>query len=180
MNEYTNNLESRIKNYTEPKTTEARSLIFDRLSPDGSQQLMYYSEREFDQQIIQVKNIKTGFEKIIYSGSRVNLPNWLGNEHIFFETYCGTSCQGFNLVNVATTEVRTGLLSYMLLVTKRPAYTHFRNWFGQEFEFNGLPTEIVSETKDNKTWLVFKMEDETGKLSGEKRFLFTGSDLEEL
>lgn len=172
--------DSRTKNDIQPKPIEVQSWTFDRLSPDGSQELMYYSERELDRQIISLRNTKAELEKTIYSGSRVNLPDWLGNEHIFFTTYCGTSCQGLDLVNVINTEVRTGLLSYMFFVPKRPVYTHFRSWFGEEFEFNGLPTEIISETNDNKTWLIFKMKDETGKFIGEKRFIFTGNDLKEL
>lgn len=177
LKEHTFNIEPQVKTNSEVKQVASSQLSFDPLSPDGSQLIIYYSEPSLDQQIIAVQNLQTEKERIIYSGKRINYPKWLGNEHVFFTTYCGTSCQGFNLVNTVNGEVHTGLLSYMFFVPQRPVFTYFRSWFGEEFEFNGLPDEIMSETYNNKTWLVFKMQDEAGNVIGEKRFLFTGTDL---
>ncbi|OGE81026.1 MAG: hypothetical protein A3H72_00855 [Candidatus Doudnabacteria bacterium RIFCSPLOWO2_02_FULL_48_8] len=184
LSEYTGYIEARIRdnikdNMAIEPTTISQSVIFDRVSPDGSQELRYYSEKELDQQIIAVKTIKTNQEKVIYSGNRINYPKWLGNEHIFFTTYCGTGCQGFGLVNVSSGKVEKGVLSYMSIDENRPDYTNFRDWFGKEFEFDGTPESIEGEIKDDKTYLVFRMRDRETKPLGEKRFLFTGNDLQE-
>ena len=59
----------------------------------------------------------------------------------------------------------------------RLEYTVFTDWSGQEFEFDGVPDSITAQTENNKTWLVFHLQDEQGKFVGEKRLLFNDVNL---
>lgn len=115
----------------------------------------------------------------VFTGDRIGAPEWLGNEHVFFTGYCGTSCQGLYLVDTLNKETRLGVLFYMVLDKARGPYTIFKDWLGKEFEFDGLVKEIKSEISGNNTYLIFEMQDNKGKPAGEKKFLFTGNALEE-
>lgn len=150
------------------------------LSPDKSKKIIIYflDEQELEN-IISVVELDSDYEKYIYIGKNIGFPKWLGNDHIFFTKYCGTACQGFILVEVNGGEVRSGILSYMSLDLSRPDYTHFKDWFGSEFEFDGYPESMRGEIKDDKAWLVFAMHDQNKKPLGEKRFIFTGDGLKE-
>ena len=68
----------------------------------------------------------------------------------------------------------------MVLDEKRGPYTIFKDWFGHEFNFNGLVDEIRSDTIGDKVYLIFYMRDDKSKSIGQKKFLFTGKTLEEL
>ena len=123
--------------------------------------------------------MENGKEDYIFTGSRIGEPKWLGNEHVFFTSYCGSSCQGIYLVDVFNKETEQGVLSYMTSGDDEPVYTYFQDWFGHEFKLNGWVEEIRSETVDNKTYLIFNMRDDEQKSIGQKKFLFTGKALKE-
>lgn len=57
--------------------------------------------------------------------------------------------------------------------------THLKDWFGQEFEFEGYNENIRSVYIDGKTYLIFEMWNNKQPI-GEKKFLFTGNSLKEL
>ena len=102
--------------------------------------------------------------------------HWLGDNHLFFLRHCGTACQGITLLTVATGKTKNATLSYSSF-SDQPATTHFKDWFGQEFELPGLVDEVYSETKNGYNYLVIKIKDDKGLYLGENRFLFTGSGL---
>lgn len=102
--------------------------------------------------------------------------HWLGSNHLFFLRHCGTACQGITLLNIETGEIRNALLSYTSF-PDQPETTSFQDWFGREYQMDGLVHEVTSQTIDNNHYLVFILEDETGKNLGEKRILFSNSEM---
>src|SRR3989344_1612003 len=174
----------------EPQTL--KELQYEELSPNSSKKIIsynfafdlsifrdYYKDYFNNDTVVSVLDMEDSSENYIFTGSRIGETKWLGNNHIFFTSYCGSSCQGIYLVNVFSKETRQGVLSYMINEDNKPVYTHFRDWFGRDFEFNGWVDEIRSDTIGNKTYLIFYMTDDKGKSIGQKRFLYTGNGLEE-
>ena len=102
--------------------------------------------------------------------------HWLGNNNVFFLRYCGTSCQGVALLSLESNQTIYATLSYTSF-PDQPEKTHFRDWFGQEFNFDGLVSNLSSETEDNSHYLVFMLEDYDGNSLGEKRLLFVDNSL---
>ena len=99
---------------------------------------------------------------------------WLGQDHLFFLRHCGSSCQGLSLLNTHTGEVSNATLGYQSFLDD-PPFTHFNDWFGKEYHWEGLLKEIKSKRNDNKNYLVFVLEDLTGKGVDEKLVEFRGN-----
>lgn len=171
-----------------------RKLIHQESSPDGKKIILmyempfhpglndYYYDYLSSQYFIAVKEIESSRERYIFVGDyKTGFPHWLDNEYIYFTAGCGTSCQGLYLVNTRSRESRSAVLSYIFSISndKKNWETHFKDWFDQEFRFEGLVDKIKSEIIAGKAYLVFKMEDGEGNSIGEKRFLFTGEELKE-
>ncbi len=159
-----------------------REDVYEEKSPDGKNTLTLYEVVDIPEidNFIAIKERTSKIEKYIFvSDFRDGFPKWLGNEHIFFTSYCGSSCQGIYLVNVFSKETRQGVLSYMINEDNKPVYTHFRDWFGHEFRFDGWVAEISSDTIRDETYLIFYMIDDNGKSIGQKKFLYTGNELKE-
>src|SRR3989338_3407079 len=180
------NLEIKMQNkHREMQSTQGivKDTVYEEISPSGDRVLALYEvpDNPVDQEFIIIKNKVSKTENYIYflDVYKDGIPKWLGNDFIYFTTYCGTSCQGLDLVNVNSKQIYHGVLSYMVLDEKHGPYTIFKDWFGHEFTFNGLVDYITSETVRDKVYLVFKMENDKGKAFGQKRFLFTGKALEE-
>lgn len=174
------------------KSASQKKAGYQELSPDKSKQVIfylvdyspqfyndYYEDYYPNQNIIAVKDMHTVSEDYIFTGNRIGLPHWLGNENIFFTAYCGTACQGLYLVNTSRKETRTAVLGYMYLNQQKSVYTDFKDWYGREFKFDGLADDISAETVGKKTWLIFSMKDKAGNTLGNKKFLFTGTSLVE-
>lgn len=181
--------DSQIENLT---SQTLKTIGFEKLSPDGLNKIIkyskifdenfykgYYGEYFDNDTIISVMDVESNKENYIFTGNRIGDPHWLGNEHIFFTSYCGTSCQGIYLVDIFNKETRLGVLSYMHQKENKNIYTNFQDWFGHDFNFNGWINEIKSEIVDDKTYLIFEMQNDEGKSIGVKRFLFTGTTLKE-
>lgn len=177
---------------TDEKSEDLRNPDYEELSPDGLNKIIlyhfsfdtsiyrdYYKDYFNNNTIVSVRDMKDGKENYLFAGARIGEPKWLGNEHIFFTSYCGSSCQGIYLVNVFSKETRQGVLSYMISEKNKPVYTHFKNWFDHEFKFDGWVDKIGSETVKDKVYLIFYMRNDEQKSIGQKRFLFTGKTLEE-
>jgi len=180
------NLEIKMQNkHREMQSTQGivKDTVYEEISPSGDRVLALYEvpDNPVDQEFIIIKNKVSKTENYIYflDVYKDGIPKWLGNDFIYFTTYCGTSCQGLDLVNVNSKQIYNGVLSYMVLDEKRGPYTIFKDWFGREFTLDGLINDITSETSIKKTYLIFKMEDEKGISLGAKRFLFTGNTLRE-
>lgn len=140
----------------------------------------YYNDFFLNQKIISVKNIKTDREDYVFTGEeRTGDPHWLNNEYIFFTSYCGTSCQGLYLVEVGSRESQLAVISY-IFEGNGPWMTHFKDWFGGEFVFDGLVDDIASLTVGDKSYLIFKMKDANKNPLGEERLLFMGKSLKKL
>ena len=107
-------------------------------------------------------------------------PHWLDNGYVYFTAGCGTACQGLYLVNTKNKESKLGVLSYMFSDTKGLWETYFKDWFDQEFRFDGLVKEIKSEISNGESYLVFEMHDDKRNPLGQKRFLFTANFLQAL
>lgn len=136
----------------------------------------YYNDFFLNQKIISVQDIKTSREYYVFTGEeRTGDPHWLGNDYIFFTTYCGTSCQGIYLIDTRNKESELGVTSY--LFEGERWVTHFRDWFGGEFVFEGLLNEVKSEISGAGPVLIFDMTDDKRNFLGEKKLLFTGNSL---
>jgi len=116
-------------------------------------------------------------ERFLFTGEeRTGDPHWLGNKHLFFKAYCGTSCQGLILLDTENRQIWKGVLGYHVGKGER-LKTRFGGWFDQNFEIDGSVDQIHADIIDNKPYLIFDMKNEQGVESGQKRFLFTGSEL---
>lgn len=102
--------------------------------------------------------------------------HWLDDNHIFFMRHCGTGCQGITLLNLESGKTSTARLYYPSFPDKKPE-THFVDWFGQKFDFDGLVSNISSKTVNNHNYLVFTLQDDQEKVIGEKILLFIKSGL---
>lgn len=107
-------------------------------------------------------------------------PHWLDNDYVYFTAGCGTACRGLYLVNTNNKESRIAVISYMFSYKKGGWETYFKDWFDQEFTFEGLVNEIKSEVRNGKTYLKFDMIDDKKNSLGQKWFLFTGDYLKAL
>lgn len=141
----------------------------------------YYEDYFYNRKIIAVRDIKSRREEYIFTGEeRTGDPHWLGNNYVFFTTYCGTACRGLYLVDTRNKETWLAVLDHTFSYKKDVYDTHFKDWFGQEFVSEGLIDEIKSEMVDDKAYLIFKMKNNQGDFTYEKRFLFTGGELKEV
>ena len=170
-----------------------KEIVYENISPDGLNKIVlyntifdssiyrdYYKDYFDNSIIISVRDIKDGTENYLFVGGQLGEPKWLGDEHVFFTSYCGSGCRGIYLVNVLNKETRFGTISTMDFKKNKPTYTIFQDWFSKEFKLNGLVDEIRSETLGNKTYLIFSMSDDEQKIIKQKRLLFAGSELREL
>ncbi|PJE63120.1 hypothetical protein COU88_01245 [Candidatus Roizmanbacteria bacterium CG10_big_fil_rev_8_21_14_0_10_39_6] len=105
--------------------------------------------------------------------------HWLSDDYIFFLRHCGTACQGITLLSLESGKTIHAVLSYPSF-SSQSKKTHFKDWFGKKFIMIGLVEDIKSTTENNLNYLVFAMKDYEGNSLGQKRFLFTGSALEEV
>ena len=115
---------------------------YEKLSPDGLNKIIsyrtvfdfsfygdYYKEYFNNNRIVSIRN-KDGGEDYLFTGGKIGEPEWFGNEHVFFTSYCGSSCQGIYLINVFNKETKLGVLSYITSEDGKSSYTIFKDWFG--------------------------------------------------
>ena len=180
-----------ITKSTEKESKDLRDLEYEEVSPDGLNKVIlynfsfdssifrdYYKDYFDNDTVVSVRDIENETERYIFTGSRIGLPKWIGNEYVFFTSYCGSGCQGIYLVNVFNKETRQGVLGYTAREGNK-TQTYFTDWFDHDFKFEGWVDEIRSDTISNKTYLIFYMRDDNKKVIGQKRFLFTGEALKE-
>lgn len=167
----------------------------EEMSPDRQKNIVRYELNEFLQLfgnsyttyidnkiIIAVINNLGNVEREYYlfiGEERTGDPHWLGNNYVFFTSYCGTACRGLMLLDVRSGQRWTGVLSY-LNVEHGNRKTLFHDWFDKDFEFPGFIKKIHGKFEENIPYLVFDLENEKGVEIGQKRFLFTGYALEEV
>lgn len=170
-----------------------KTLEYKELSPDKSHEALvyqmrfdpllyddYYKEYFPNQKIIIVRDLDSQKEDVVFTGEeRTNNPHWLGNEYIFFTSYCGTGCKGIYLVNTLNKETRQGVWAYMYDEQKNAWGTHVNDWFSQKFVLDGMISKVKSEVVGGQAYLIFEMDDNNGNFLGEKRFIFTGDGLKE-
>ncbi len=144
--------------------------------------LFYYPNDSQENLEVKIFDINQSVYKEIYHSNfnpwsvRGGL-HWLGNDHVFFTVYCGSSCQGIVLLDVITGKTHSTTIASMSS-SKEKSYTIFPDWFSKkEFRFDGLIDEMSGEMKDGQAYLVFKMVHDDGTALEEKRFLFTGNSL---
>lgn len=163
--------------------TRKESLHLER-SPLGTRNLVVYQLNDkalFENHImIAMQDANSQKEEPLFVGEeRTGMPKWLGNDHIFFTSYCGTACQGIYLINVLNKEVKLATLSFKFSDTN-DWETHFSDWFDKKFQFPGLLGEISTESRSNDNfYLVFSKKDQLDNKLSKKRFLFTGQALVE-
>ncbi|MBI3443741.1 hypothetical protein HY008_03645 [Candidatus Woesebacteria bacterium] len=107
-------------------------------------------------------------------------PHWLDNGYVYFTAGCGTACQGLYLVNTGNKASKLGVLSYIFSDDRGIWKTYFKDWFHQEFTFDGLVDDIKAELLDGNAYLIFAMKDDKKNSLGHKRFLFSGESLTEM
>jgi len=96
---------------------------------------------------------------------------WLGEDHLIFLRHCGTSCQGMSLLNIRTGKVKNATISYQSFPDQAP-FTHFEDWVGRTYRMEGFANYIKSKQVDNKSYLVFALEDAVGKKLSEEAIEF--------
>ncbi len=154
-----------------------------QLSPLKNRIGLFYYPDDFQENLeVKIFNIDRGNYKEIFHSNfnpwsvRGNL-HWLGNDHVFFTVYCGSSCQGLVLLDVITGRTHNTTIASMSSL-KAKSYTIFPDWFSKkEFRFDGLINEMNGEMKNGQAYLVFKTVHDDGSTLEEKRFLFTGNFL---
>ena len=129
--------------------------------------------------IISVTNNLGGVEREYYifiGEQRTGNPHWLGNNYVFFTSYCGSSCQSIVLLDVRTGKKWLAILSSFSEKGEQPK-THFHDWFENDFEFSGFVLNINSVMNNNEPYLLFNLENKEGVEFGQKRLLFSGNSL---
>jgi len=87
----------------------------------------------------------------------------LGSEHIFYSTYCGSSCLGFTVINLSTGKTQRGSLSFMA-DDNGNAYTLFEDWSGEVHRFDGEFVSVRGREHSEKHILDFTIKDEKTNL----------------
>ena len=82
-----------------------------------------------------------------------------GFEHIFYTTYCGSSCLGFSVLNLTTGQTQNGSLGF-LANDNGDAYTIFEDWFGGQHRFDGEFDSVSGREHGEKLILDFTIKDE--------------------
>ena len=169
---------------TKSKQEEQKKEKFSEVSPDGKREIIMY-ELPFDgksqldyhnyvsnQFLFVIRELDSWRETYLFINDyKTGNPHWLGNEFVFFTSGCGTACTGLYLVNTLSKETRLGVLSFSNLENSK-IKTHFKDWFGQNFEFTGGVTNIRSVTLSGEAYLVFQTSEGL-----EKKFRFIGKSL---
>lgn len=169
-----------------------KEIEYEEFSPDRSKKIIlykmvfnrdlysgYYNDYFYNSVVVAAVDIEDRREYYVFTGEeRTGNPHWLGNNHVFFTTHCGTACKGVYLVDTGDRETRLAVWGYTFSKEKGSWETHFTDWFDQKFSFDGLVDELKSEVAGNEVYLIFKMRDDQGKPLYDKQFLFTESGLE--
>lgn len=156
------------------------SLYLER-SPLGTRNIVVYQINNKplfeDHVMIVIQDVNGQKEEPLFIGDeRTGRPKWLGDDHIFFTSYCGTACKGVYLINVLNKEAKLATLSFTFSGISNWE-THFSDWFGNKFQFPGLLGEIDTEFSNDNFYLVFASKNELDNDLGKKKFLFTGQGL---
>src|SRR3989338_7039198 len=170
-------------NETKQVYFNAKPLVSIEFSPSHDRIAFFYKsgDETSDDISLVIFNIKEEKTKEIYHTSHASWDikstlHWLGDNYIFFLRYCGTSCQGISLLSLKTGHISNAVLSYQSL-PNLPEKTYFKDWFGQKFEIDGLVERVKSETKKNRHYIVFMLNDYKGDIIGKYKFLFNGKAL---
>lgn len=129
--------------------------------------------------LIAVQDVEGRREEPVFIGEeKTGIPDWLDDDHIFFTSYCGTACKGVYLIDVRNKETRLATLSFTFS-DMNTWETHFRDWFGKEFQFPGLLGDVSTEFIVDNYYLVFSGKGQSDNNLEMKKFLFTGNALVE-
>lgn len=101
---------------------------------------------------------------------------WLGENYLLFLRHCGTGCQGLSLLDIHTGEVKNATLSYQSF-SDQPLFTHFEDWFGSQFRWEGSLKQIKTGSKGSNNYLVFVLQDESGENVREEKVPFLDGSL---
>lgn len=161
----------------------SKAFLYLEKSPLGTRNVVTYQINNkplFENHIlIVVQNVNGKKEEPLFIGEeRTGVPKWLDDDHIFFTSHCGTSCQGVYLINVLNKETKLATLSFTFSGTSNWE-THFSDWFGNKFQFPGLLGDMDTEFSNDNFYLVFADKNESDNDPTKKRFLFTGNSLQE-
>jgi len=154
------------------------------LSPSQKQAAFLYlpNKQSSEELSFILLSLESGMTKQVYYAFISNMGSgihWLGNNHLFFLSHCGTACQGITLLDIRSGKTKSGVLTYPSF-PNQPAKTHFKDWFGQEFVINGLVKGVSSATESNLHYFIFMLEDDTGNFLGEKKFQFMEAKADKL
>lgn len=159
------------------KSLIRKELLYLERSPLGTRNIMTYRINNKplfqDNIMVVIQDVNGQKEEPLFIGEeRMGKPKWLGDDRVFFTSYCGTACKGVYLINVLNKEAKLATLSFTFSGTNH-WQTHFTDWFGNKFQFSGLLGEIDAEYSNDNVYLMFGDKDRVDK----KRFLFTGQAL---
>ena len=82
-----------------------------------------------------------------------------GHERIFYATYCGSSCLGFEVLNLTTGKTQKGSFAFMA-DDSGWEYTVFKDWNGKVHRFDGEFISVRGREHGEKRILDFVIKDE--------------------
>jgi len=82
-----------------------------------------------------------------------------GAEHIFYTTYCGSGCLGFEVTHLTTGQTQRGFLGF-LSNDNAESYTVFEDWNGEIHRFDGEFVSVRGREHGEKRILDFVIKDE--------------------
>jgi len=83
-----------------------------------------------------------------------------GNDRIFYTTYCGSSCLGFEVISLTTGQKQKGSLAF-LFDDNSDEYTVFGDWNGIYHRFDGEFISVSGSEQGEKLTLDFTIRDRT-------------------
>lgn len=165
--------------------------VYSEVSPTGTEEIIQYKRifhgkydlayRNYlaNQYILAVKNLDSQREFFLsindYKSGR---PHWLDNDYVFFSGGCGSSCSSLHLINTKTKQIHQAVFSTLVL-PHNTYQTTLIDWFGKRHTFPGYVKHKRSAFVDGKAYLLFEVWDDNTFMK-EKKFLFTGTSLEEV
>jgi hypothetical protein len=146
-------------------------------SPSGRQTVLVYRFDSVTGEGLAISLL--GFDRKISEIFSTEFPSWditsdiqwLGENYLFFSRHCGTACQGLSLLDVSTGKIKNATLSYQSF-PDQPLFTHFEDWFGNQFHWEGSLKQIETTSKGANNYLVFVIQDGSSENLREEKVMF--------
>lgn len=99
---------------------------------------------------------------------------WLGENYVYVEGRCGTSCDVYHLISLQEGFVKRMVVGYRFSEERGRWRAYVTDWFGNDQEFDGFVQGFRKEERAGREYFVISTEDRENNYTGEEWFLFTG------